>query len=154
MTALPFDVVNLAGDHAAHRSGGSCEFLNEADFPMSVDMRQTRHDFKGERAKSIAGENSDGIAEHFVARRPAAAKVVVIHGGKVVVDQRIGVDHFQRGSSIFDAGGCIGNGMRRSDGKNGTNPLTARKHAVAHGFVKRSRLNALGGKPAFESAVD
>ena len=37
-----------------------------------------------------------GLAELLVAGRLAAAQVVVIHGGKIVMHQRIGVDHLHR----------------------------------------------------------
>ena len=37
-----------------------------------------------------------GVFENLVISRPATAQVIVIHGRKVVMDERHGVDHLQR----------------------------------------------------------
>jgi hypothetical protein len=48
---------------------------------------------KGKAQQAIASENGHGLAKDLMAGWPAAAKVVVIHCGKVVVDERVGMDH-------------------------------------------------------------
>jgi hypothetical protein len=48
----------------------------------------------GEQA--IAGEDRQPVAVDDVCRRPAAPQRVVVHGGQIVVDQRIRVDHLHR----------------------------------------------------------
>src|SRR5262245_51043875 len=44
------------------------------------------------RQKGIPGENGDTFAKYFVIRRFSTSKIVIIHRGKIVMDQRIGVD--------------------------------------------------------------
>ena len=53
-------------------------------------------DLEGQRLQGVAREDGCGFVELAVAGRPAAAQVVVVHGRQVVVDQRVGVDHFHR----------------------------------------------------------
>ena len=43
----------------------------------------------------VPGEDRHRLAEDLVAREPPAAVVVVVHGGQVVVDQRVGVDQLE-----------------------------------------------------------
>src|SRR5439155_13040924 len=47
--------------------------------------------------QGVAGQDRQRLAELLVTGRQATAKVVVVHGGQVVVDQRIRVNHFDRG---------------------------------------------------------
>ena len=49
---------------------------------------------EGLRQQGIAGQNRRRFAELGMAAGPAAAQVVVVHRRQVVVDQRIGVNHF------------------------------------------------------------
>ena len=46
--------------------------------------------------QAVAGENRDAVAVDDVQRRPAAAQRVVVHRRQVVVDQRVGVNQFDR----------------------------------------------------------
>ena len=51
---------------------------------------------KSQREQRVAGQNGHGIAEHLVIGELAAAVIVVIERRQIVVDQRVGVDEFQR----------------------------------------------------------
>ena len=64
----------------------------------ALDPHQRLH---RESEQSIAREDCHGFAEDFVAGWFAAAEIVVIERGQIVVDQRIGVDHFER-ATRFD----------------------------------------------------
>ena len=55
-----------------------------------------RKRLKRQSQQCVARENRDRFAENFVVRRFAAAKIVVVQRRKIVVDQRIGVDEFER----------------------------------------------------------
>ncbi len=52
---------------------------------------------EGQSLQRIAGEDRQRLVEGAVHRRTAAAQVVVVHRRQVIVDQRVGVDHLQRG---------------------------------------------------------
>ena len=47
-------------------------------------------------ADARARQDRGGFVERLVQRGLAAAEVVIIHGGQIVMDQRIGVDEFNR----------------------------------------------------------
>ena len=53
-------------------------------------------DLEGEIVKTVAGKDGGRFVERPVHRRLAAAQVVVVHAGEVVVDQRIDMDCLDR----------------------------------------------------------
>ena len=55
-----------------------------------------RQHLEGEREQRVARQNRHGVAENFVAGGNAAPQIVVIERGQIVVNQRIGVNQFQR----------------------------------------------------------
>ncbi len=46
--------------------------------------------------QTVSGKYRDGLAKNLVSRRTAAAEVVVVEGGQIVVDERVGVQHLER----------------------------------------------------------
>ena len=58
---------------------------------------------EGAGLQGVAGQNRDGFAEGHVAGGLAAAQVVVIERGQIVVDERIGVQHLDGRAQPFDA---------------------------------------------------
>jgi hypothetical protein len=56
-----------------------------------------REEAEGERQQRVAGEDRERLAVDLVAGRPAAAQVVVVHRGQVVVDEAVGVDALDGG---------------------------------------------------------
>jgi hypothetical protein len=56
---------------------------------------ELRDGLEGEGLECVTGEDRDGLSESDVAGRLAAAEVVVIERGEVVVDERVGVDHLE-----------------------------------------------------------
>jgi two-component system, OmpR family, sensor histidine kinase QseC len=55
-------------------------------------------DFKGIGQQTVAGQNGGGFVKLLVAGWFAAAEVVIVHGGEIVVNERIGMQHFKRDS--------------------------------------------------------
>ncbi len=53
-------------------------------------------DLEGEGKETVAGQDGGGLVEPPVGGGLAPAKVVVVHAGQVVVDQRVGVQGFDR----------------------------------------------------------
>ena len=112
-------------------------------------MRITRPAFafgrngEGFRQKSVAGQNCNAFTKNFVIRRLAPAKVVVIHGRQIVVDERNKYEYIpdraRQWQSRFDAAAAS---FRRRQAKRRTHPLAARKNRVAHRLVNRGRFRA------------
>jgi hypothetical protein len=83
--------------------------------------------------ESVAGEDGDGFAEDDVAGGLAASQIVVIQRGQVVVDERVGVDHLERGAEFRSARGqCAGDHTGGFDAENGAQPFATREGRVAH----------------------
>ena len=56
---------------------------------------ELRDGLEGEGLEGVAGEDGGGFAEDDVAGGLAAAEVVVVESGKVVVDEGVGVEHLE-----------------------------------------------------------
>ena len=91
--AFGFEVGDLAADHAIYGACGSGNFRQHGYAALGVDGSRG-DDFESEGEQGIAGENGGGFAEFLVARRLAAAQIVVVEGRQIVVNQRVGVDEF------------------------------------------------------------
>ena len=115
---------------------------------------QVRHHFVGVGLKGVTGKNGHGFAEGFVACGASTAKIVVVECGKVVVDQGIGVQHFD---------GCteIGDTIRQSavdhascfHAQDGTQPLASGENGMPHGLVNRRRVLGSGRQQTLERLV-
>ena len=84
-----------------------------AGSPVLLGQRQAQR--LGEQA--VAGEDRDVLAVGHVAGRLAAAQLVVVHRRQVVVDQRVGVDHLDRGRQRQHLLGRRARAPRRSRGR-------------------------------------
>src|SRR5258708_19969987 len=56
----------------------------------------TRKNVEGEGEKAVARQNGAGLVECLVRGWPAPSQVVIVHGGEVIVSQRIAIHAFQR----------------------------------------------------------
>ena len=93
-SGLGLDIEHLAADHAAEAGGaGEAEAECDADVGVAVG-RGIGEDVEGEGQQAVAGENCGGLVERLVRGRAAAAEIVVVHGGEVVVDEAVAVDAF------------------------------------------------------------
>ena len=53
---------------------------------------------KGKGQQCIAGKNGCCLVERLVNRRQTPAEIVIVHGRKIVMNERIAMDHFERRS--------------------------------------------------------
>jgi hypothetical protein len=89
---LGYQIVNLSADKPGSASRlGQYRTTESRPFRRANSLRQG---LKGQREQRIPGQNGQGISEDFMASRPTAAQIVVIHRREVVMDQGIGMDHF------------------------------------------------------------
>ncbi len=109
---------------------------------------------EGKREQRIARQNGHGVAEDFVVGGLAAPVVVVVECREIVVDQGIGVDHFERARRGEDARALGRDCARRLDTKNRPDALTAREEAVAHGAMDGCRCGVFRRDQAIEFRID
>ena len=143
--AFGFNVDDLAADHAGWEGGvGAYAGADgEGDIFQYRDYGRGRCGELGESLESeglegVAGEDGDGFAEEDVAGGLAAAEVVVVEGGEVVVDEGIRVEHFKGGRKIGGSVGDIGGVGDHTGGfhaEDGAEAFAACEGAMTHGSV-------------------
>ena len=111
---------------------------------------------EGEGLEGVAGEDGDGFAEDDVAGGLAAAEVVVVEGGEVVVDEGVGVEHLEGCAEVGCAFGDVGCAADHAGGfhaEDGAEAFAAGEGAVAHGAVDGVGKGVGRGQEAFEGGV-
>src|SRR5579859_6235059 len=82
-----------------------------------------------------------------------AAQIVIVESGKIVMNQRIGVNEFERARRGNRGVRLLREYAGRFKAKNRTNPLAACEHCVSHGAVYRTRRSAFGREERLQSRV-
>jgi hypothetical protein len=111
---------------------------------------------EGEGLEGVAGEDGDGFAEDDVAGGLAAAEVVVVEGGEVVVDEGVGVDHLEGCAESIGSGWEVAGACDHASGfhaEDGAEALATGEGGVAHGAVDGVREGGGGGEEALEGGV-
>jgi len=86
----------------------------------------------------VAGACRARHVEGAVRRGPPAPQIVVVHAWEIVVNQRIGVHHFDRSGQLGDAGGRGPvEGLVRREDQRGTQALPFAEQTVADDLVSR-----------------
>jgi len=99
--------------------------------------------------KAIAREYCDRFTEDAVIGGPTAAKIIIIHAGKIVVNQRVGVNAFDGASGRNSEGLFPSHSPSGGEAEDGTQAFAACKKTVAHGSVNERGLS-LGGDKSIE----
>jgi hypothetical protein len=91
------EVDRLAARHAARAAGDARRAA--IIFSWSAGRRRAvlGEELEGEALQRVAREERRGLVELHVAGGLAAAQDVVVHAGQVVVDERVRMDHLDRG---------------------------------------------------------
>ena len=161
--AFGFDVDDLAADHAGSEGGVGAYAGAYGDGDLFEDCDdgcgwggELSDGLEGEGLEGVAGEDGDGFAEDDVTGGLAAAEVVVVEGGEVVVDEGVGVEHLDGGAEVGDARGEVGRAGDHACGfhaEDGAEALAASEGAVAHGAVDGVGEGVGRGQEAFEGCV-
>ena len=163
--AFGFYVHDLASDHARGEATGEVgayaggdgvgDLAGDGDDGLRGDL-EAGDGLEGEGLKGVAGQDGGGFAEDDVAGGLAAAEVVVIEGGEVVMDEGIGMKHLKRRAKfccglLFEGG--AGDHAGGFEGEDGAEALTAGEGAVAHRAMDGVGRCIDVGKQALESCV-
>src|SRR4030088_3558149 len=89
LSVFSLKVDDLTADHAIHCSGAASNFFDNSYACLSRAF-QPGENFVGLRLQRISSKDGEGFTKDFVASRPSSTQVVVVEGGKVVVNQRVG----------------------------------------------------------------
>jgi hypothetical protein len=98
------------------------------------------------REKAIAREYCDRFTKDAVIGGAAAAKIIIVHAGEIVVNQGVGVDAFHSASG----GNCerlvSPNSPSGGEAEDGTQAFASCEKTVAHGSVNEGGLSLSGDK--------
>ena len=86
---------DLSGDESAGARGKS-QLGDEIGRVVAGERLCRGENGEGLGQQGITGEDCYPLPEHFVRSGFAATEVVVVHARKVIMDERIGMDHFHR----------------------------------------------------------
>jgi len=102
----------------------------------------------------IACQDRGRLSEHYVTSGTPAPQVVIVERGQIIVDERVGVQHFEGGAHVVNAiGQAAFNHAAGFATEDGAQALASGKHAVAHRLVDRSRVLRLGGKQTLQRPI-
>src|SRR4029077_16929535 len=90
----------------------------------------------------------------FVARRTTAPEIIVVHAGKIIVHERVGVDAFQCAGERKRVIDVAATSFSRGETKNRSQSFSACKKTVTHRSVKRGRLRIGLRQISIQSAVN
>jgi hypothetical protein len=93
----------LAADHAVDCACCAGDFGDDGNAAGGVDG-SGGESFECQSEKRVAGQDGGCFAEFFVVGGFAAAEVVVVERGEVVVNQRVRVDEFDGARGIMCGG--------------------------------------------------
>ena len=146
-------VHHLSADHAVDGASGVRDLRNDGHTRLGRAL-QLGEDFVGVGLQAVPGENRDGIAKHFVGGGAAAAQVIVVEGRQVVVDERVGMQHFQRGAQVLDAGrNATGDNASGFHAEDGAQAFASGKYAVAHRLMNGRGILRGRRKQPFQGLV-
>ena len=138
--ALALQIGHLTA-HEVQAACRACEFQHHHRRGMTRRHRCLRHQFKRQGLQGIPRQQCDGLAIDLVAGRYAAAHVVVVHAGQVIVNERVGVQALD-GTGIVNRILCrAATGFRRCEAEDRPQPFAAGEHAVSHRLVQGHRTS-------------
>ena len=130
--ALRRQVERLPSGHALH-TGCLRQQADQLDPHAWIPMRAWAAQYiEGERLQRVAGKNRGRLAERDMRRGPAAPDRVVVHGGKIVMHQRVAMHAFERGGSVKSAFFRHAEQARGFDEQERSQALAAAERRVAH----------------------
>jgi hypothetical protein len=151
--ALAFKVGDLTGDERL-AARGVREFLDNGGMRVARGGFYGRGHLEGDGEEGVASEDGDAFTVDLVRGGLAAAKVVVVHAGQVVMDERVGVDAFDRAGEGKRRLRLSTQDFGRREADDGTQALAAREDAVSHRLMNRFRARGGGGQETIERGID
>ena len=141
------DIEHLTAHHP-HVAGAIGQFLNQPDLARRVaalHQIRTAAEIERHRQQRVAGQDRHRFAIDLVIRRLPAPEVVVVHRRQVVVNERVGMDQFQRAGDRHQSRRGLTHRFCRGNRQDRADPLSARHETVPHAFVQGRRRRGGAG---------
>ena len=136
---LPFglQIHHLASDHPVDCACGVGDLPDNRQARRAGNIGQFRQNLITTSHERIAREDRHGLAKNFVARGHPSAQIVIVQRRKIVVDERVCVNHFDGARKRQQHSSSASHTLPGSQNKNGPDPLASRKHGITHSTVNR-----------------
>src|SRR6202008_3989172 len=92
-----FEIYNLSRDQMP-ASRSHCQFSYYFSQVIPRPARNFRRQLESKSQKGVSRQNRNRLPEYLMRSRHAATKIVIVHAWQIIVDQRVGMDTFHRGS--------------------------------------------------------
>ena len=135
LTCVGFHIQNLTGHHTKGATGVG-QRLYGTGLLIAGQTRCGCDAAEGCRLQSVAGQHGHGFTVHLVVGRLSAAQIIVIHAGKIVMDQRVGMHHFHRASQRQRVLPMTAIQLAECQRQHGAHAFSARQETVAHGIIQ------------------
>ena len=89
----------MSADHPIHGASRGGDFCDHGDAPIRGNGWR-RNGFERQCQKAVACKYGGGFPKFFVRGGLAAPQIVIIQSRQIIVDQRIGMDEFDRAAGI------------------------------------------------------
>src|SRR5919202_4910104 len=129
------DVDVLAADHAVDARGRG-QLADRGEDVGRLALLLVQDEAEGLGVEPVAGQDRDVLAVLDVACRPPPAQLVVVHGGEIVVDERVRVDELERRRERQHGRGVTADRLGRGGREHGTDALAAGEQRVAHRLLE------------------
>ena len=139
LAALLGHVHNLTCHHTGDPGTAGNGFRRTQPLHGTVFAGCTQHQLHSTMQQTIPCQNGHAFAKHHVIGRLAAAKIVIVHGRQVIMNQAVGMDHLQCAGIRHNGRKIHPHGIAHSQQKHRTKPLSACLQGVGHGFFQPLR---------------
>jgi hypothetical protein len=142
-------VDRLAASHAAGAAGVS-EQGNHFELPTRLVEWLAGEKLESQRLQAVADQQGGWFVEFNMAGRAAATQHVVVHARQVVMNQRIGVDQFDRAADDVEVFRRGAGQLASSVGEQRAHAFAATQCGVAHGVMQAGGNAVIAGQMAGE----
>ena len=107
--------------------------------------RRIRQNLECQGLQRVSGQDCRCVVKRLMNGWPAASEVVIVHGGQVIVDERIAMQQFHRAAGPQGAGLIAANHSGRLHRQKGAKALSTAQGPVAQGLHEARRPCDLAG---------
>jgi len=151
--AFAFEVEDLAADEFLGATAFG-EFKEDVFERVAFGGGGVGEDGEGFGEEGVADEDGHAFAVNLMRGGAAAAEVVVVHAGEVIVDEGVGVhdlDGAGGGEGVFRITSA---GFGSGEGEDGAEAFSTGEDGVAHALVDGFRADGDAGKEGVEGVID
>ncbi|CAH1653750.1 hypothetical protein CHELA20_54113 [Hyphomicrobiales bacterium] len=132
VASLGREVEDLSADHPAETCGARQPTHEFKMDPRVIGAVRRRREFERQCQQGVPRENGGCLVEGDMNCRSPAPEVVIIHGGQIVMDERIAMQHFHRAGCVHRMVHVTSEKPGGFDDQERAQPFATTEHGMAH----------------------